>query len=104
MPRLPQQLRRRRNQRVLRSPPGARTRRRRALLNAKVSDAPPATSSTVLDMTLLANARRYNQRVAAQMNAAYDGRLFDCSAVMCRRLIESLIIDAYEHANRDGDI
>ena len=23
---------------------------------------------------------------------------------MCRRLIESLIIDAYEHAKRDGDI
>jgi hypothetical protein len=74
------------------------------LLNAKVSDAPPPVSSTVLDMALLSNARPYNQRVAAQVNAAYDARLFDCSAVMCRRLIESLIIDAYEHAKRDSDI
>ena len=55
-------------------------------------------------MALLEKARPYNQRVAAQVNAAYDTRLFDCSAVMCRRLIESLIIDAYEHAKRDGDI
>ncbi|MFZ1961944.1 MAG: DUF4145 domain-containing protein [Roseiarcus sp.] len=75
-----------------------------SVLNGKVSDAPPPLSNTVVDMALLTKARPYNQRVAAQVNAAYDTRLFDCSAVMCRRLIESLIIDAYEHAQRDGDI
>jgi hypothetical protein len=75
-----------------------------SVLNGKVVDAPPLVSSTVLDMALLTNARSYNQRVAAQVNAAYDARLFDCSAVMCRRLIESLIIDAYEDAKHDGDI
>jgi hypothetical protein len=75
-----------------------------SLLNGKVTDAPPTISNTVVDMALLARARPYNQRVAAQVNAAYDARLFDCSAVMCRRIIESLIIDAYEHAKRDGDI
>ena len=73
-------------------------------LNGKVTDAPPPPSNTIVDMALLAKARLYNQRIAAQVNAAYDARLFDCSAVMCRRLIESLIIDAYEHAKRDGEI
>lgn len=75
-----------------------------SILNRKVADTPPPKSNSVLDLALLTEARPYNQRVAAQVNAAYDVRLFDCSAVMCRRLIESLIIDAYEHAKHDGDI
>ncbi len=39
-----------------------------SVLNGKVTDAPPPVSNTVVDMALLAKARPYNQRVAAQVN------------------------------------
>ncbi len=34
----------------------------------------------------------------------YDLALYDCCAVMCRRLIETLIIELYEHRNRAIEI
>jgi hypothetical protein len=39
-----------------------------------------------------------------QINKAFDAELWDCSAVMCRRLLETLIIEMYERAGRATDI
>ena len=36
------------------------------------------------------------EKVLSQINGSYDCALFDCTAVMCRRLLETLIIEAYE--------
>jgi len=43
-----------------------------------------------------ATRRSYLQRVTHQINASYDAGLFDCTAVMMRRMIETLIIELFE--------
>lgn len=63
----------------------------------------PATDS-VLPRTLFSNTRGYIEKVVNQINASYDAALYDCSAVMCRRLIETLIIEVYEHSGRASAI
>jgi hypothetical protein len=70
-------------------------------LNRKVSIPP---SDSVLPRELFEGTRGYLERVAAQINASYDFELFDCCAVMCRRLAETLIIEVYEHQNRANEI
>lgn len=59
---------------------------------------PIPKSNAVLPHELFREARPYVQRVVDQINASYTTGLFDCTAVMCRRLLETLIIDAYEQA------
>jgi hypothetical protein len=44
------------------------------------------------------------EKVALQLNASYDAQLYDCSAVMCRRILETLLIEVYEHAGRASEI
>jgi len=53
---------------------------------------------------LFAKTRGYIERVVDQINKAYDAELWDCSAVMCRRLLETLIIETYETAGRASEI
>jgi hypothetical protein len=57
----------------------------------------PKNSGSVLDANMFAHARKYVQNISWQINASYDHGLFDCCAVMCRRLFETLIIDAFDH-------
>jgi hypothetical protein len=59
---------------------------------------------TVLPLEVFACARGYIYKTAAQLNAAYEYSLFDCCAVMARRLLETLIIEAYEQAGREQDL
>lgn len=66
---------------------------------------PPPESDSVLPRDMFVNARRgYISRVVDQINKSYDAQLFDCTAVMCRRLGETLIIEVYEHLGRQGEI
>ncbi len=53
-------------------------------------------SDSVVPRELVADTRGYIEKVAAQINGSYDNQLYDCCAVMCRRLIETLIIEVYE--------
>ena len=39
-----------------------------------------------------------------QINASYDFALYDCCAVMCRRLLETLKIEVYEPKGRASDV
>lgn len=64
----------------------------------------PATSSSVLPAGLFLNTRGYLENVVEQANAAYDNALFDCCAVMLRRIAETLIIEVYENEGRDSEI
>ena len=53
-------------------------------------------SNAVLPLDLFAGTRTYIVKVVAQINRSYEESLFDCCAVMCRRLLETLIIEVYE--------
>jgi hypothetical protein len=57
----------------------------------------PENSGSVLAVEPFAHSRKYIKNVLHQINASYDHALFDCCAVMCRRLFETLIIDAFDH-------
>jgi hypothetical protein len=48
--------------------------------------------------------RGYIEKVCAQLNGAYHQGFFDCAAVMLRRVVETLIIEAYEHLGREAEI
>jgi hypothetical protein len=48
--------------------------------------------------------RDYVERVCTQLNGCYYYGFFDAAAVMVRRLMETLVIEAFEHANRPQDI
>lgn len=60
-------------------------------------------TSSVLP-TDLVRARGYLAKVVLQLNASYDAQLFDCCAVMCRRTLETLLIEAYEYSGRSEEI
>jgi hypothetical protein len=64
----------------------------------------PKESDSVLPRALFAGTRGYIEKVVYQINASFDPGLFDCCAVMSRRLLETLIIEVYEAAARSDDI
>jgi hypothetical protein len=61
---------------------------------------PLAHRDSVLPKDLVTNTRGYVEKVVEQINKSYDAELFDCTAVMCRRLLETLIIEVYESKGR----
>ena len=64
----------------------------------------PAETASVLPDALFVGTRGYLSKVVFQINASYDATLYDCTAVMCRRLLETLIIEVYEAASRANNI
>lgn len=70
-----------------------------------VAAAPPIVSSdSILPVELFSSTRTYVERVVEQINASFDASLFDCTAIMCRRLLETLIIEAYERQVRADEL
>jgi hypothetical protein len=65
---------------------------------------PVPQSDSVLPSALFANAKGYTQKVVKQINAGYELSMFDCCAVMSRRLLETLIIECYEECGCADDI
>jgi integrase len=63
----------------------------------------PKNTGSVIPLSL-ATTRGYLDRVVLQLNASYDAQLYDCCAVMCRRLLETLIIEVYEHCGRAAEV
>ncbi len=61
-------------------------------------------SDSVIPMSLVVDTRGYIEKVANQINKSFDAQLYDCCAVMCRRLLETLIIEVYEKENRSNEI
>jgi hypothetical protein len=54
-------------------------------------------SEMVLAHALVRGTRGYLERITNQVNGCYEHGWFDGCAVMMRRLIETLIIEAFEH-------
>jgi hypothetical protein len=50
------------------------------------------------------NTRGYLERVCEQLNGCYQFGFYDAASVMMRRLIETLLIEAYESQARDSEI
>lgn len=64
----------------------------------------PAADQPVLPHSLFANTRGYMEKVVYQINRTYGATCYDACAVMIRRLVEVLIIEAFEHNNIAGKI
>jgi hypothetical protein len=61
-------------------------------------------AGAVLPVDVVAETRRYLERLAFQINGTYESGFFDASAVLCRRLMESLIIEVYIQRRRHEEI
>lgn len=69
-----------------------------------VNKVPVKHSNSFIPMELHKSTRKYIDNVMLQINGSYDGGLYDCCAVMCRRLLETLIIEAYEAKGKTAAI
>jgi|SRR5581483_8337787 len=56
-----------------------------------------ATTQSVILMSLVRGTRGYIEKISNQINGAYENGWYDACAVMLRRLIETLIIETFEH-------
>lgn len=65
---------------------------------------PVPTSEHVLSMAVVAGTRRYIEQVVVEANGCYEHQWYNGCSVMIRRLVETLIIELYEHEGRAGDI
>lgn len=61
-------------------------------------------TGAVLDADSLVGTRGYLEQLAYQINGTYDMGFYDACAVLCRRLMETLVIEVYLHAGRHHDI
>lgn len=59
---------------------------------------------SVLSRELVSGTRKYLEKLVQQINGCYEYEFFDACAVLCRRLMESLIIEVYISQGRVHDI
>ena len=57
----------------------------------------PSVDQPVLPHSLFKDTRGYIEKVVFQINRSYEHTCYDACAVMIRRLVEVLIIEAFEH-------
>lgn len=69
----------------------------------EITDKPIPESNTLFDTQEFSN-KDYIKKVVIQINASYDRGLYDCCAVMIRRLLETLIIESYENLGRAKEL
>lgn len=53
-------------------------------------------NQTILPEKLYKNTRNYIEQLSKQINSSYENNLFDCTAVMMRRLMEVLLILTFQ--------
>jgi hypothetical protein len=58
-----------------------------------------AQTHLVVPAALVRKTRGYIEKVTNQVNGCYENGWFDAAAVMVRRLLETLIIETFEHHN-----
>ncbi len=63
-----------------------------------------AVNDSILPKDLIPGNRTYLEKIAHQINGTYDNGWYDACAVLCRRLMESLIIEVYMANGRKSDI
>jgi hypothetical protein len=73
-------------------------------INKPLDEVQRPASEPVLAFSLVKNTRPYLEKVVHQINASYNQTCYDACLVMARRLLETLIIEAFEHRNIDHRI
>jgi hypothetical protein len=68
------------------------------------SEGTKPSSEQVLPHALVRGTRGYIERVCHQINGSYENGWYDACAVMMRRMIETLIIEAFERHKIDHKI
>lgn len=66
-------------------------------INRPPSEISAPSNEPVLPHSLFRDTRGYIEKIVYQVNRTYDQTCYDACAVMIRRLIEVLIIEAFEH-------
>jgi hypothetical protein len=61
-------------------------------------------ASGYLPKPIWKNTRGYIEAVCCELNGCFHHAYYNAAAVMLRRLLETLIIEAYEHLSRDTEI
>jgi hypothetical protein len=61
-------------------------------------------SQAYLPEAVWKNTRGYIEKECVQLNGCYQYGFLDAASVMMRRLVETLIIEAYEHLKRENEI
>lgn len=61
-------------------------------------------TSSIIPLEYVSGTRVYLERLVNQINGSYDFGFFDASAVLVRRLMESLIIEIYIKNSRTAEI
>lgn len=64
--------------------------------NPPPEEGAPSQEEPVVYFSLVRNTRGYLERLVHQINGSYSGGWYDASAVMIRRLVETLIIEVFE--------
>jgi hypothetical protein len=64
--------------------------------NPPPEEGAPSPEEAVVYFSLVRNTRGYLERLVHQINGSYEHGWYDASAVMIRRLVETLIIEVYE--------
>jgi hypothetical protein len=59
---------------------------------------------TFLPESQTKGTRPYLEKLAWQINGSYESGFYDGCAVLCRRLTESLLIEAFEHTGKGAEI
>jgi hypothetical protein len=65
---------------------------------------PIPQSDSIMPTEAVAGTRTYLVRLVAQINGTYDAGLYDACAVLCRRLMESLILEVYISQKRHAAV
>lgn len=63
-----------------------------------------AVEGRFIDPSVVAGTRGYLERLVHQINGTFEQGFYDGTAVLCRRLIESLLIEVYIHQGRTTEI
>ena len=61
-------------------------------------------SQAYLPEALWKNTRGYLEKVCVQLNGCHKFGFLDAASVMMRRVVETLIIEAYEHLKRENEV
>lgn len=60
----------------------------------------PSADDNIVMFSLVRGTRSYIERIVHQINGCFENGWYDASAVMIRRLVETLIIEVYESKGR----
>ena len=63
-----------------------------------------AIQGLILPTDWAAGTRKYLEQMVYQINGAYESGFYDCCGVLCRRLMESLLIETYIHLGRQHEV